>query len=76
MSNKARFEYFSRTIPSDHYQTMAMAKIVEQLKWTYLSVVYEESSYGVKVREAHCFNHLLGYTRFDERKSANIMQSE
>lgn len=51
LSNKARFRYFSRTIPSDHYQTMAMAKIVQQLGWTYLSVVYEESSYGVKAFE-------------------------
>lgn len=49
LSNKQRFEYFSRTIPSDHYQTMAMAKIVERLGWKYMSIVYEESNYGIKV---------------------------
>ena len=32
LSNKQRFEYFSRTIPSDHYQTLAMAKIVDQVR--------------------------------------------
>jgi len=27
-----------------------MAKIVEKLGWKYLSIVYEESNYGIKVR--------------------------
>ena len=49
LSNKVRFKYFSRTIPSDEYQTLAMAKIVEQLKWKYISIVYEDSNYGLKV---------------------------
>ena len=49
LSNKQRFEYFSRTIPSDHYQTMAMTKIVEELGWKYMSIIYEESNYGIKV---------------------------
>ena len=49
LSNKQRFEYFSRTIPSDHYQTMAMTKIVERLGWKYMSIIYEESNYGIKV---------------------------
>merc|ERR1719510_2433119 len=51
LSNKQRFEYFSRTIPSDHYQTMAMAKIVERLGWKYMSIIYEESNYGIKAFE-------------------------
>ena len=49
LSNKQRFEYFSRTIPSDHFQTLAMAELVKLFDWKYISVVYEESSYGVKV---------------------------
>ena len=49
LSNKQRFEYFSRTIPSDHYQTLAMTKIVLKLGWKYISIVYEESNYGIKV---------------------------
>ena len=47
--NKHRFEYFSRTIPSDHFQTLAMAELVKLFGWKYISVVYEESSYGEKV---------------------------
>ncbi|XP_014214874.1 metabotropic glutamate receptor 2-like [Copidosoma floridanum] len=51
LSNKQRFEYFTRTIPSDHYQVKAMVEIIKQMNWTYVSVVYEESNYGVKAFE-------------------------
>ena len=49
LSNKQRFEYFTRTIPSDHHQVEAMVQIIQQLKWTYISILYEESTYGIKV---------------------------
>lgn len=51
LSNKQRFEYFSRTIPSDHYQVKAMVEIVQLLGWSYISIIYEESNYGVKAFE-------------------------
>lgn len=50
LSNKQRFEYFTRTIPSDLYQVKAMVDIVKLLKWSYISIIYEESNYGIKVR--------------------------
>lgn len=49
LSNKQRFEYFSRTIPSDHYQVKAMVDIVRRMGWSYISIIYEESNYGIKV---------------------------
>jgi len=49
LSNKQRFEYFSRTIPSDHYQVKAMVEIVKRMGWSYVSIIYEESNYGIKV---------------------------
>ncbi|KOB72318.1 Metabotropic X receptor, partial [Operophtera brumata] len=48
LSNKARFEYFTRTIPSDLHQARAMVAIVKKLGWKYVSIIYEESSYGIK----------------------------
>ena len=51
LSSKQRFEYFSRTIPSDEYQVKAMMEIVKRLNWTYISIIYEESNYGIKVRK-------------------------
>ncbi|XP_063708761.1 metabotropic glutamate receptor 2 [Culicoides brevitarsis] len=51
LSNKQRFEYFTRTIPSDLYQVKAMVDIVMLLKWNYISIIYEESNYGIKAFE-------------------------
>lgn len=49
LSNKQRFEYFTRTIPSDHYQVKAMVDIIRKMGWSYVSIIYEESNYGIKV---------------------------
>ncbi|KAF2365781.1 Receptor ligand binding region, partial [Trinorchestia longiramus] len=51
LSNKQRFEYFTRTIPSDQHQVDAMIEIVRMLNWTYISIIYEESNYGIKAFE-------------------------
>jgi metabotropic X receptor len=50
LSNKQRFEYFTRTIPSDHHQVMAIVQMIRFLKWSYISILYEESTYGIKVK--------------------------
>ncbi|XP_076639912.1 metabotropic glutamate receptor B isoform X2 [Colletes latitarsis] len=51
LSNKQRFEYFSRTIPSDLHQVKAMVDIVLTMGWNYVSIIYEESNYGVRAFE-------------------------
>ncbi|CAH1407468.1 unnamed protein product [Nezara viridula] len=51
LSNKQRFEYFTRTIPSDHHQVQAMVELVRRLGWSYVSIIYEESNYGIKAFE-------------------------
>ncbi|ESO83631.1 hypothetical protein LOTGIDRAFT_133010 [Lottia gigantea] len=48
LSNTDRFPFFLRTIPSDINQAQAMVELVKLFRWTYVSVVYEESSYGMK----------------------------
>ncbi|XP_054707445.1 metabotropic glutamate receptor 6-like [Uloborus diversus] len=48
LSNKNRFEYFLRTVPSDLNQADAMVQIIQQLNWTYVSILYEESNYGIQ----------------------------
>lgn len=55
LSNKDRFEYFLRTVPSDTNQVKAMVEIVKLFNWTYVSVIYEESNYGDKVSCFLCF---------------------
>ena len=48
LSDKSRFEYFARTVPSDDLQAKAMADIVQHFNWTYVSTVASEGEYGEK----------------------------
>ncbi|KAI1732138.1 receptor family ligand binding region domain-containing protein [Ditylenchus destructor] len=46
LSDKSRFEYFARTVPSDNYQARAMIDIASYFNWTYISLVYSSDEYG------------------------------
>lgn len=52
LSDKSRFEYFSRVVPPDNFQAQAMADLVKQLNWRYASTLAVEGEYGEKVRSA------------------------
>lgn len=52
LSDKSRFEYFSRVVPPDTLQAAAMVDIVKSLGWTYVSTVAVEGNYGEKGIEA------------------------
>ncbi|XP_063717810.1 metabotropic glutamate receptor 4-like [Symsagittifera roscoffensis] len=54
LSNKERFDYFMRTVPSDEAQVSVMFDIIRFFNWTYVQVVYEDSNYGLKAS-----NHIL-----------------
>lgn len=49
LSDKSRFEYFSRVVPPDNFQAQAMFEIVQTLGWKYVSTVAVEGEYGEKV---------------------------
>ncbi|KAM3869811.1 metabotropic glutamate receptor 3 [Diretmus argenteus] len=46
LSDKTRYDYFSRTVPPDFYQAKAMAEILRVFNWTYVSTVASEGDYG------------------------------
>ncbi|CAG2114060.1 unnamed protein product, partial [Medioppia subpectinata] len=48
LSNKQKYEYFFRTVPSDVNQVQAILEILKVFKWTYVSVVYSDTDYGNK----------------------------
>ncbi|XP_015120349.1 metabotropic glutamate receptor 2 [Diachasma alloeum] len=48
LSEKSRFEYFSRVVPPDNFQAQAMVEVVHQLGWKYVSTVAVEGDYGEK----------------------------
>ncbi|XP_005107649.2 metabotropic glutamate receptor 3 [Aplysia californica] len=46
LSDKTRYDYFVRTVPPDTLQAKALADIVQEFNWTYVSVVHSEGEYG------------------------------
>ena len=48
LSDKSRFEYFSRVVPPDNFQAQAMAEIVQTLGLQYTSTIAVEGEYGEK----------------------------
>ena len=48
LSDKSRFEYFSRVVPPDNFQALAMVEIAKMMDWTYVSTVAAEGEYGEK----------------------------
>ena len=48
LSDKSRFEYFSRVVPPDTLQARAMVDIVKKFGWTYVATLADEGNYGEK----------------------------
>ncbi|XP_069676283.1 metabotropic glutamate receptor 1-like [Periplaneta americana] len=46
LSDKSRFSYFLRVVPSDYYQAQVMVDIVRKYNWTYVSAVNTDENYG------------------------------
>ena len=46
LSDKSRYEYFMRLVPPDVRQAQTLLNVVGRLGWTYINLVYTDSSYG------------------------------
>ena len=52
LSDKKRYEFFARTVPSDIFQSKAVIDILLNFDWTYVSVIYSDGDYGSSLFEA------------------------
>ncbi|XP_035705596.1 metabotropic glutamate receptor 3 isoform X2 [Folsomia candida] len=60
LSDRERFPYFFRTVPSDVNEAAAIIDILRYFNWTYVAVVYSDSEYGV-----HCYEALRDFAAND-----------
>lgn len=71
LSDKTRYPYFLRTLPSDVFQAQAMADVVVHFNWTSVIAMHSDDDYGlsgIKAFVQHLNQHLV-----DTSKSFSIV---
>ncbi|XP_034085271.1 extracellular calcium-sensing receptor-like [Gymnodraco acuticeps] len=77
LSNRRDYPSFFRTIPSDLYQSKALAKLVKHFGWTWVGAIRTNSDYGnggmatfleAAEREGVCVEYSVAIYRTDPRK--------
>jgi ABC-type branched-subunit amino acid transport system substrate-binding protein len=63
LSDKSRFSYFLRVVPSDYYQAQVMVDIVRKYNWTYVSAVNTDGKW-TNIDSQRMISHELSESKF------------
>ncbi|XP_052228969.1 metabotropic glutamate receptor-like [Dreissena polymorpha] len=84
LSDTSRYDFFMRTVASDTHQARAIVDILKRFQWTYVTCVYEDTSYGERgyqelvlaSKEKICIAEAVKVKRFVSSEDANQLQLE
>ncbi|XP_034161298.2 extracellular calcium-sensing receptor-like isoform X2 [Pangasianodon hypophthalmus] len=77
LSDRKKFPSFFRTIPSDYYQSRALAKLVKHFGWTWVGALCSDNDYGnnginefiiAAKEEGICVEYSKAFFRTDSRE--------
>ncbi|XP_066565574.1 extracellular calcium-sensing receptor [Amia ocellicauda] len=84
LSNRRRFPSFFRTIPSDYYQSRALAQLVKHFGWTWVGAIRTDNDYGnngmatfvqVAEKEGICIDYSVAiHQTFPREKILNVIK--
>uniref|UniRef100_A0A8C6WLC9 Olfactory receptor C family, j1 n=1 Tax=Neogobius melanostomus TaxID=47308 RepID=A0A8C6WLC9_9GOBI len=85
LSNRKDYPTFFRTIPSDYYQSRALAKLVKHFGWTWVGAVRSDNDYGnngmatfvaAAAQEGVCVEYSEAISRTDSQdKVASVVKT-
>ncbi|XP_051727346.1 extracellular calcium-sensing receptor isoform X2 [Ctenopharyngodon idella] len=85
LSNRKQFPSFFRTIPSDYYQSRALAQLVKHFGWTWVGAVRSDNEYGNNgmatfveeaEREGVCIEYSEAISRTNSKeKTAKVVEA-